>query len=59
MNEFLALVQKQIVELLYKEGYIKTNDIATDTKIRYAKYTFMNGTYYEGEWDQGIFKAII
>lgn len=52
---FLELVQKQIIELLKSKNYLRE---PPDGKKRYAKYSFSHGTYYEGEWENGIFDGL-
>ena len=58
----------EILANLERERLLITDPTSTKTeigeliedmtgKIRFAKYTFLNGAYYEGVWESGIFNG--
>jgi hypothetical protein len=49
------LVNKHISGILEEGNSLRGN---RDGTRRFAKYTFLSGDYYEGEWENGIFDGV-
>lgn len=52
-NRFLELANRQILQILERDGCLLSSD--KSTLRRFVAHTFSDGSFYEGEWESGVF----